>query len=94
MKYEVFYHPDIVKDLQRIPKNIKEKIKGAIIERLLKDPGPVSQPLRKGLKGYRKLRVGNYHVIHKIKGNSIFIYKIGHRKEVYEKILSRVAWLR
>ena len=92
MGYEVFYHPEIEKDLHRIPQNIKETIKRAIEERLLNDPAVVSQPLRRDLKGYRKLRVGDYRVIHKIHGNSILILKIGHRKEVYNKILSRIDW--
>lgn len=90
MGYEVFYHPEIAKDLHRIPQNIKETIRRAIEERLLNDPAAVSQPLRRDLRGYRKLRVGDYRVIHKIQRNSIFVIKIGHRKEVYSKILSRI----
>lgn len=93
MKYQVFYHPDITKDLQKIPQNIKEIIKRAIEERLLNNPEIVSQPLRRDLKGYRKLRVGDYRVIHRIQGNSIFILKIGNRKEVYNKIINRINWL-
>lgn len=90
MAYEAFYHPDIAKDLQRIPRNIKETIKRAIEERLLANPEIASEPLKRDLKGYRKLRVGDYRVIHKIQGNSIFVLKIGNRRDVYEKILSRI----
>ena len=90
MLYEVSYHPDIVKDLQKIPKNLKETIKRAIEERLLTNPETVSEPLKRDLKGYRKLRVGHYRVIHKIQGNSIFILKIGNRRDVYKKIISRI----
>ncbi len=91
MAYQVLYHPEIVKDLERIPQNIKEMIKRAIEERLLNDPEAVSQPLRRNLKGYRKLRVGDYRVIHKIHGSSIIILKIGNRKDVYDKLFSRVG---
>ena len=90
MAYEASYHPDITKDLQRIPRNIKETIKRAIEERLLTNPEIVSEPLKRNLKRYRKLRVGDYRVIHKIQGNSIFILKIGNRRDVYEKIISRI----
>lgn len=92
MGYEVFYHPEVAKDLAKISQDIKDLIKRAIEERLLKDPASVSHPLRRDLKGYRKFRVGDYRVIHKIHGNSIIILKIGHRKEVYGKIISRINW--
>ncbi|MDO8748422.1 MAG: type II toxin-antitoxin system RelE/ParE family toxin [Candidatus Omnitrophota bacterium] len=92
MGYEVFYHPDIVKDLERIPRNIKETIKRAIEERLTNNPGAVSEPLKRDLKGYRKLRVGDYRVISRIQGNSICILKIGNRKNVYAGVFGRLSW--
>ena len=91
MAYQVIYHPEIKKDLDGIPQNIKETIRRAIEERLVNDPEAISQPLRRSLKGYRKLRVGDYRIIHKIQGNSIIILKIGNRKDVYKKIFSRVS---
>ena len=90
MAYEVSYHPDIPNDLKRLPQNIKVTIRRAIEERLLANPEVASEPLKRNLKGYRKLRVGDYRVIHKIQGNSIFILKIGNRRDVYAKILSRI----
>jgi mRNA interferase RelE/StbE len=91
MAYQVFYHPEIAKDLERIPQNIREMIRRAITERLLNNPEAVSQPLKRNLKGYRKLRVGDYRVIHKIHGNSIIILKIGNRKDIYNKFFNRIA---
>lgn len=91
MAYKLIYHPDILKyDLPKIPKNIKESIRKAIEERLLNDPIHYGWPLRQSLKGHRKLRVGDYRVIYRISGNEIIILKIGHRKEVYIKVFSRV----
>ncbi|MEW6008725.1 MAG: type II toxin-antitoxin system RelE/ParE family toxin [Candidatus Omnitrophota bacterium] len=93
MEYELVYHPDILKyDLPKIPQNIKVTIKRAIEERLLNDPIAVGSPLRQSLKGYRKLRVGDYRVIYKIQGKLIMILKIGHRKEVYTKVFVRLGW--
>jgi mRNA interferase RelE/StbE len=91
MAYQVFYHPEIAKDLEGVPQNIKEMIKRAIVERLLSNPEAVSQPLKRNLKGYRKLRVGDYRVIHKIQGHSIIILKIGNRKDVYNKVINRIS---
>ena len=94
MEYKVLYHPDTAKDVTGIPQNIKTTIEHAIKERLLKDPSAASQPLKRDLKGYRKMRVGDYRVIHKIQGNLIIILKIGHRKEVYDSVFSRLNWRR
>ncbi|MFH1459994.1 MAG: type II toxin-antitoxin system RelE/ParE family toxin [Candidatus Omnitrophota bacterium] len=85
MKYLIFYHPEIAKDISGIPKNIKNRIRKAIENRLLSDPIKYGEPLRRSLQGYRKLRVGNYRIIYKIEKNEIIILKIGHRKEVYNK---------
>ena len=85
MKYWVKYHKEVSTDIQKIPKNIKIRIRKAIEERLLVDPLKYGNPLRRSLQGYRKLRVGDYRVIYKIKENEITILKIGHRKEVYKK---------
>lgn len=93
MVYNLIYHPDILKyDLPRIPGNIKESIRKAIEERLLFEPVLFGEPLRQSLKGHRKLRVGDYRVIYRIRGSNIIILKIGHRKEVYGKVFSRLNW--
>jgi mRNA interferase RelE/StbE len=92
MAYRLIYHPDILKyDLPRIPKNIiRESIRKAIEERLLFNPVLFGEPLRQSLKRHRKLRVGDYRVIYRISGKEVIILKIGHRKEVYTKVFSRI----
>ena len=93
MDYELVYHPDILRyDLPRIPQNVRVTIKRAIEERLLKDPIVFGKPLRQSLKGHRKLRVGDYRVIYRIQSSVIIILKIGHRKDVYTKVLVRIKW--
>jgi len=42
------------------------RIQSAIEKRLLTDPVKFGIPLRSTLRGYRKLRVGDYRVIYKI----------------------------
>lgn len=92
MKYTVLYHHLVLKeDLPKIPKNIKETIKKAIEERLLKEPLLYGEPLRQSLKGHRKLRVGDYRIIYRVKLDTIIVLKIGHRKEVYLKIFPRLS---
>jgi len=89
MTYKVSYHHEIPQDIARIPKNIKEHIRRSIEERLLKDPYHFGAPLRKSLQGFRKLRVGDYRIIYKVKNDVITVLKIGPRKNVYEAVGSR-----
>lgn len=60
--------------LQRIVKKINEL-----------SISPFSKDIKrlKGARGYR-LRVGDYRVIFDIEKDSIFILKVGHRKNIYD----------
>jgi mRNA interferase RelE/StbE len=89
--FQLLYHPQVkTKDLQKINADIKLSIKSAIEKRLLTEPEKFSEPLRKTLKGYRKLRVGDYRVVLRIDKTTIYILGICHRKDVYERIQKRV----
>ncbi|MDI6784392.1 MAG: type II toxin-antitoxin system RelE/ParE family toxin [bacterium] len=86
MEYNLLYHPDILReDLPQIPANFRNTIKKAIEERLLLDPILFGKPLRKSLKGHRKLRVGDYRVVYRVQDNEIIILKIGHKNDIYNK---------
>ena len=92
MQYHLLYHPDIAgEDLRDIPKNIKKRLRKAIEERLGSNPEKYGEPLKRGLKGYRKLRVRDYRVIYKVEKKTVIILKIGHRKEVYQRHSSRFS---
>ena len=87
MTYQLRYHPDVKeKDLPKINKNIQKRIKTAIEQRLLRAPERYSEPLRRTLKGYRKLRVGDYRIVLKLEKGTILILGICHRKEIYERM--------
>jgi mRNA interferase RelE/StbE len=91
MSFTIIYHPDVKEvDLPKINENIKLRIKKAIEERLMTDPSKYGKPLRKSLKGYWKLRVGDYRVVYRIKGADVFVFGIIHRKEVYKDVNSRL----
>ena len=90
MDYRPIYHPEIRTDLSGIPGNVKERIRKAIEARLLVDPVSYGLPLRKSLQGYRKLRVGDYRIIYRLENKDIIILKIGHRRDVYPKMLVRL----
>ncbi|MFH1239034.1 MAG: type II toxin-antitoxin system RelE/ParE family toxin [bacterium] len=101
MAYKVLYHHLVYKEdlspipakgevRQRRPANIKKRIKEAIEQRLIKEPIFAGKPLRQSLKGHRKMRVGDYRVIYRIEKDTIVVLKIGHRKDVYEKVWGRI----
>ncbi len=90
MPFELKYHPDVKEiDIPLLNARLKKRIRNAIETRLMTAPDRYGEPLRKTLKGYWKLRVGDYRVVFKIKGKEIWILGIIHRKKVYEKIWKR-----
>ena len=85
-RFEIIYHPDISRrDLPRISNDNKQKIKHSIEIKLTSAPEEFGEPLRRALKGYWKLRVGDYRVIYKMSGKIVIILRIGHRREIYER---------
>lgn len=82
--FEVVYHPLVVSnDIPQLSSKWREKIKQTIEERLTTHPDLYGKPLRRSLKGYRKLRVGDYRVIFQIEKRTIKILIIQHRSVVY-----------
>ena len=91
MTFELRYHPDVRDvDIPQLNETLKKRIKRAIEERLSISPHQYGEPLRKTLKGYWKLRVGDYKVVYKIKENEVWIFAIINRKDVYRKIITRI----
>ena len=91
MAYGIRYHPDVKdKDLPRINRNIQKRIRTAIEQRLLVAPERYSEPLKRTLKGYRKLRVGDYRVVLRLTQKDILILGICHRKDIYERMEWRI----
>jgi mRNA interferase RelE/StbE len=90
LAYNLIYHADVKKvDLPRIDEKNKSMIKRALEERLTTKPEVYGKPLQRTLKGYWKLRVGEYRVVFKISGNDLHIFGIIHRKRVYRDIERR-----
>ena len=90
--YKLLYHPDVKKvDLPKIDKKDKATIKRAIEERLASQPEVYGKPLQKTLKGYWKLRVGDFRVVFKITGEEVIILAIMHRKNIYTQVKKRTT---
>ena len=91
MPFELRYHPDVRDvDIPQLNERMKKRIRKAIEERLSTSPHRYGEPLRKTLKGYWKLRVGDYRVVYKVERNEVWIFAIINRKDVYKKIIKRI----
>ena len=75
VNFEILYHPLVIKeDILKISTADKNNIKKAIENKLAISPEIFGKPLRRSLKGYRKLRVGDYRVIYRIEGKKVKIF--------------------
>lgn len=91
MKFKIMYHPLVVcDDITKLSAEWKTKIQKTIEARLTNQPEAYGKPLRRSLKGYRKLRVGDYRVIFSLEKKAVKILVIQHRSVVYNRMNKRI----
>ena len=91
MSYQILYADKVAKiDIPKISSLYKIRIRKAIEFKLVTRPDLYGKPLRRTLKGYFKLRVGDYRIVFRIENKKVKILAIAHRKIVYEIISKRV----
>lgn len=84
--FDIFYHESVVnEDIPKLSTTRKKQIREAIEKKLTTEPEFFGKPLRRSLKGFRKLRVGDYRVVFYIEKNKVKIFYIGHRSVVYQR---------
>jgi len=81
--YELVYSPSAVKTLEKLDKQMRDRILMAL-ERLRTRPESCDIKRLVGMIGYR-FRVGDYRIIFDIEQEKlqILILKVGHRKNIY-----------
>ena len=82
-EYEIYFKESVEKDFRTIPgKDLKKIIRR--IEELSKDPRPPGHEKLTGQARYR-VRQGLYRIIYSVQDKelTIWIVKVGHRKDVY-----------
>jgi mRNA interferase RelE/StbE len=92
MAYILVYHPEVkTRDILTLNRDVGKRIQRAIETRLATEPQRYGEPLRRTLKGYWKLRVGDYRVVFRIVKNEVWIFGIMHRRDVYQRIEKRLS---
>jgi len=82
--FKVFIEEKASKELNRLPKKLKENILKKL--KLLEQGFSFALDVKK-LKGYQnhyRLRVGEFRILFYLEGRDIIVYKIGKRESVYE----------
>lgn len=90
IKYGLKYHHLVKNDIAKIDRENRNRIKKSLEQKLSIDPLTFSLPLRKSLKGYRKLRAGDYRIVLKVENKTVFILAIKHRSTIYKESQKRV----
>lgn len=84
--YKVLLSPRAIKELKRLPTNIRERAEPIITE-LSRDPFIVRQIkyIRdKRLADFR-IRIGHYRILYDLyeKDRIVYVLRVGHRKDIY-----------
>jgi mRNA interferase RelE/StbE len=88
LAYNIVYKKSVARDLKRFSKAEALRILNQIEKDLPKEAD--THPILKGqFAGLRKYRVGDYRVIYAILGDNVLILRIGHRRDVYKKEISK-----
>ena len=87
MAIRIEWHPDAVKDLAKIAKPERDRIRKTLFKLSeLDDARQRLEPYRAQLSGYWKLRTGNYRLVCEIvesSGKAILVILVAHRSMVY-----------
>ena len=93
MAYRILYHPRVLADdLPSLNHDLRNRIARAIDQRLPTHPSYYGEPLRHRLKGYWKVRVGDYRVVYTLLEHTVLVIAIRHRKNVYVIAPQRLIW--
>ena len=82
VSFPLRYDPDVKSvDIPLLDAKLRTRIRKAIEMRLREAPHLYGHPLRKTLRGYWKLRIGDYRVIYRIVNKEVWVSEIYSQKK-------------
>jgi len=88
LKYRIEFKKSAAKFLKKLPKQDRRRIRDKIDSFAENLPDPITTKM-KGDNPFHRVRVGDYRIIYEIHEDTlvILVLKIGHRKEVYRRLI-------
>ena len=88
MGYSIEFRPAVLKRLKRLSRKDLRRIKKRIDDLAENLPPPATTKM-KGGNSFHKIRTGDYRIIYEVHDDRlvILVVKIGHRKDVYKRLL-------
>ncbi len=85
-RYRALYHPLVEsRDIPKLEPPVRERIRKAIEAKLAEQPQATAKPLAYTTERLWSLRVGDWRVTFALREEEIWIIKIGHRREAYDR---------
>lgn len=81
--FALTYRQRALNDFWKLDASVAERIQNAISTKLTRYPEHFGKPLGGSLSGSSVLRVGEWRVLFKIRGNEVVIITVRHRKKGY-----------
>jgi len=91
VSYRLVFDDQVAEDLADLPRAVRRRLVQKL-EALAEDPRPAAaQALTGKLRGYWRLRVGDYRVSYSIdeKNRRVHVWNAGHRRRFYDRIRRR-----
>jgi len=85
LAYEVVWHEDVLKDLEKLDKETARKIIERVKTYLVNDPLKLGKALTGQFAGLYRYRYGDYRVLYvaDLTKETIMVLKVRHRKDAY-----------
>lgn len=88
MTYKIVIDEEALTFLSKLPSKIRRQIANKI-DKLASNPRPVGYKIIQQNKSLCRIRSGDYRIVYQIRQQQLLelVAKIGHRKEVYRKLM-------
>jgi len=81
--YELLYTQRAVKDIKKLDPVVRKHLKQAL-EKFQQRPFFYAKKLTSLKIGQYRWRIGNYRIVFDIDKEKLIIFRVGHRREIYE----------